>query len=373
VGNHRPQEKGTVMATRFVVAALAVLACAPPAGAALPSAAKLRHEVAGLVAAGVPGAVVVVRDGRKAVRVAGGSARLGPRQAMRVDDRFRIGSLTKTYVATVVLQLAGEGKLTLEDSIERWLPGMVPNGANITLRELLNHHSGVFDYLEDPQVVAPYLAGDFGHTWTPQQLVSVGVAHPPVFAPNAQFGYSNTDYVLLGLVIQTVTGRAVGRELNGRIFQPLKLRATSFPSGQRIRGAHAHGYLVTGARSLRDVTAVSPTHGWAAGAIVSTADDVARFYRALFSGRLLRPDLLAAMQTPTDRWGLGLEQFADPCATPWGHGGAFPGYNAIARNSANGRRQMVVLVNSESLSSGVGGDQAEEAFDRLTTTANGCA
>ena len=132
------------MATRFVVAALALLAFAPPAGAALASAAKLRHEVRGLVAAGVPGAVVVVRDGGKAVRVAGGSARLKPRQPMRIADRFRIGSVTKTYVAAVVLQLAGEGKLTLDDSVERWLPGMVPNGANITLRELLNHHSGLF-------------------------------------------------------------------------------------------------------------------------------------------------------------------------------------------------------------------------------------
>jgi D-alanyl-D-alanine carboxypeptidase len=360
-------------ATRFVVAALALLAFAPSAGAALPTAAKVRHDIRGLVAAGVPGAVVVVRDGRKAVRVAGGSARLKPRQPMRVDDRFRIGSVTKTYVATVVLQLAGEGKITLDDSIERWLPGMVPNGANITLRELLNHHSGLFDYLEDPQVVAPYLAGDFGHTWTPQQLVAIGLAHPPVFAPNAQFGYSNTDYILLGLVVQTITGRTIGAELKQRIFQPLKLRATSFASAQRIRGAHAHGYLVTGSRSLRDVTAVSPTHGWAAGAIVSTADDVARFYRALFSGRLLRPDLLAAMQTATDRWGLGLERFEDPCATPWGHGGAIPGYISLTRSSADGRRQMVVLVNSESLSSGVGGDQAEEAYDRLTTTANGCA
>ena len=167
--------------------------------------------------------------------------------------------------------------------------------------------------------------------------------------------------------------RTIDAELKQRIFQPLKLRATSFASAQRIRGAHAHGYLVTGSRSLRDVTAVSPTHGWAAGAIVSTADDVARFYRALFSGRLLRPDLLAAMQTATDRWGLGLERFEDPCATPWGHGGAIPGYVSLARNSADGRRQMVVLVNSESLSSGVGSDKAEEAFDRLTTTANGCA
>jgi CubicO group peptidase (beta-lactamase class C family) len=107
-----------------------------------------------VVAAGVPGVIVLVRDARRTVRVAGGSARLKPRRAMRVDDRFRIGSLTKTYVATVVLQLVGEGKLSLDDSAERLLPGMVPNGQSISVRQLLNHHSGLFDFFNDPQHLA---------------------------------------------------------------------------------------------------------------------------------------------------------------------------------------------------------------------------
>ena len=119
--------------------------------------------------------VVLVRDGSQTVRLARGSARLEPQRRMRVSDRFRIASLTKTYTATVVVQLAGEGKLALDDPVERWLPGVVPNGAAITLRMLLNHHSGLFDYFNDPQTTAPYLAGDFGHVWTPQQLVAKGV------------------------------------------------------------------------------------------------------------------------------------------------------------------------------------------------------
>ncbi|MEA2178875.1 MAG: D-alanyl-D-alanine carboxypeptidase, partial [Solirubrobacteraceae bacterium] len=150
-----------------LVAALAV----PAAASALPTAPQLRRDVARAVAAGVPGVIVLVRDGPRTVSVAGGSARLKPRAPMRVDDRFRIASLTKTYVATVVLQLAGEGRLSLHDTVERWLPGMVPNGHHITLRHLLNHHSGLFDYFNDPQVLQPYLEGDLSRTWTPEQLV----------------------------------------------------------------------------------------------------------------------------------------------------------------------------------------------------------
>jgi D-alanyl-D-alanine carboxypeptidase len=128
---------------------------APVAAAVLPSTAQLQRDADRAVAAGVPGVIVLARDGARSVQVAAGSARLKPRQPMRVDDRFRIASLTKTFVATVVLELAGEGKLTLHDTVERWLPGMVPNGQNITLRQLLNHHSGLFDYFNDPQVLAP--------------------------------------------------------------------------------------------------------------------------------------------------------------------------------------------------------------------------
>ena len=159
---------------------------APAAGAAPPNAAKLRREADRMIAAGVPGVIVLVRDGSRTVRFARGSSRLKPHRALRVSDRFRIASLTKTYTATVVLQLAGEGKLSLKDPVERWLPGIVPNGAAITLRMLLSHQQRLFDYFNDPQTIAPYLAGDFAHVWTPEQLVAIGVAHPPLFPPNAQ-------------------------------------------------------------------------------------------------------------------------------------------------------------------------------------------
>jgi D-alanyl-D-alanine carboxypeptidase len=341
---------------------------APAAGAAPPTAAKLRREADRMIAAGVPGVVVLVRDGSRTVRFARGSSRLKPHRALRVSDRFRIASLTKTYTATVVLQLAGEGKLSLEDPVERWLPGMVPNGAAITLRMLLNHHSGLFDYFNDPQTIAPYLAGDFAHVWTPEQLVAIGVAHPPLFAPNASAAYSNTDYVLLGLVIQAVTGRSLEAEFDQRIFRPLKLRDSLAATKQRIPGAHAHGYLLAGPNTLQDVTAVSPTHAWATGSIVSTANDVAHFYRALLSGRLLRPALLREMTTLRDRFGLGLIQGDTRCTT-LGHNGEIAGYNAEAQITRNGRREYVLLANIFTTSSTVGTPKADRAWDRLKNIA----
>jgi D-alanyl-D-alanine carboxypeptidase len=371
----RRAQRRTVLAA--VLAALGV-ALTAPAAAALPTAAELRRDVDRAVAAGVPGVIVLARDGRRSVRLAGGSARLAPRQAMRVGDRFRIGSLTKTYLSTVVLQLVAERRLALEDTVERWLPGMVPNGAAITLRQLLDHHSGLFDYFNDPRVLQPYLAGDLGHAYTPQELVAVAVAHPPLFAPGARppafptgrnVAYSNTNYVLLGLVVERATGRSIATELRRRIFAPLRLRATSFPSGQAIPGRHAHGYFFAARGRPLDATATSPTHSWAAGAIVSTAADVATFYRALLSGRLLPRRSLRAMLTVTDGYGLGIgvNPLAE-CAVRWGHEGEVGGYNSVAVSTRGGRRQLVLLYNAHSLGGGFGTSRGRRALERIFTT-----
>ncbi|MEA2321613.1 MAG: D-alanyl-D-alanine carboxypeptidase [Solirubrobacteraceae bacterium] len=374
-----PAFRGAVR-RRLLGAGLAVVCAAltaPVAAAALPTRAQLRRDVDRAVAAGVPGVIVLARDGRRTVRVAGGAARLAPRQAMRVDDRFRIASLTKSYVATVTLQLAGEGRLSLHDPVERWLPGMVPNGQSITLRELLNHHSGLFDYFNDPRVLEPFLKGDLAHTWTPEQLVAVSVAHPPVFAPGARppafptgrnAAYSNTNYILLGLVIQKVTGRSIGTELAERIFAPLGLRATSFATGQRIAGRHAHGYFYASPGRPLDSTAASPTHSWAAGAIVSTAGDVATFYRALLSGRLLGPALLRSMLTVTDGYGLGIGPRPGACPVRWGHEGEVAGYNSVAVSTRDGRRQFVMLYNAHSPRGGFGTARGRRALERLFRT-----
>lgn len=348
------------LAVGFTTVTLAL--AGPAVGLATPAAAQddrlPRHELNALldemVSAGLPGAVGLARRGSDTWRGASGLAVIDPQREMRPTDRWGVGSLTKTAVATVVLQLAGEGRLGLDDSVERWLPGLVPNGGNITLRELLNHSSGLFNYTDDPRILAPYLAGDFGFVWTPLQLVGVAMSHPPLFPPGDHHSYSNTGYILLGLVVEKVTGTSLGTQLRRRIFDPLDLQGTSFPTTQqRVTGSLAHGYYIgVGPNGgLLDATEVSPSWAWAAGAMVSTSDDLARFLRALLRGRLLPPNLLNQMLTtipggsPGLRYGLGIAALDTPCGTLWGHDGGEQ-YQTWALNSRDADRQVVMMVNA---------------------------
>jgi D-alanyl-D-alanine carboxypeptidase len=163
--------------------------------------------------------------------------------------------------------------------------------------------------------------------------------------------------MLAGLIVEAITGKTLGSELRRRIFQPLQLRATSFPTTPGISKPYAHGYYLLRKPPTIDVSALSP-FPWAAGAILSSADDIATFYQALLSGRLLPPSLLAAMETtiaegrgeadiPGQRSGLGLEQFPTPCGPAYGHNGTFPGYLVYAFTSKDGRRQSVLMVNED--------------------------
>jgi D-alanyl-D-alanine carboxypeptidase len=352
-----------VASSQFVAAAVA----ASPSSGSLGS--KLRAEMNQLVAAGVPGVVVLIHRDDRTLRLAGGYSDRATRTAMSVRDRFRIGSVTKSFVATVVLQLVGEGKLSLDDPVEHWLPGLVPHGEDINIRDLLSHRSGLFDYLNDQRVLRPYLAGDFGYAWTPRRLVAISASHKPLFSPGARFSYSNTNYILLGLIVEAATGHPLAAELRRRIFAPLGLHSTSFPASPSINGAHAHGYLVTGKNKLQDVTGVSPSYAWAAGGITSTADDIAKFYAALLGGRLLKPELLREMETTREHYGLGLYQTPGPCGPLWGHDGAIAAYLTLAFNSKDGTKQMVVLVNSLTFGDTVGNRQAQLALNRLFKTA----
>ena len=361
--------RGLAASVVLVLLFAAGSAAAPASGDSL--APALRKDVNDLVAEGVPGVVVLVRREGRTVQLAGGYSNLEKKTPMRVGDRFRIGSVTKSFVATVVLQLVGEGRLSLDDSIEHWLPGLVPNGGMITVRQLLSHQSGLFDYLNDERVLKPYLSGNFGYVWTPPKLVAVSTAHPALFAPGAKYSYSNTNYIVLGLIVEAATKDTIKAQLRKRIFGPLGLRSTLLATSQHIPGAHARGYLVQG-KKLQDVTLVSPSYAWTAGGIVSTASDIAHFYRALLGGRLLPPDLLQAMKTTTGGVGLGLFQTPSLCGRPdlWGHDGALAAYLTLAFNSEDGKRQFVILVNSLTFNDQVGSKRAQQALGRLFKTAD---
>ena len=350
------------------VVGLVVLTLCPAATETAAGAARtspvLHDVVEQLVKKGAPGAIVVVRTPTGVRRAAAGLARIRPRVTMATSDRFRIASITKTFVATVALQLAAEGRLRLADPVDRWVPGLVPEGQSITLRELLDHTSGLYDYTADRAWTAQRIAHP-GRTWTPRELVRVAARHKLLFRPGTDWYYSNTNYVLLGLVVEAAARASLGDELRERIFRPLRLDATSFPSGSSIPGRVAHGYLgslrglpiVPG--QLVDVTSLVSPSSWGAGQIVSTADDVTAFLAALLGGRVLQPAQLAAMKSRvttmhrelgitvqhTADYGLGLEIQQSSCGTTYGHDGDTPGWRTVAWATGDGRRVVEVMVN----------------------------
>ncbi|MFD9892113.1 serine hydrolase domain-containing protein [Amycolatopsis sp. NPDC059027] len=298
---------------------------------------------------GFPGAVAYYREDGRVRRYAAGVADTATGEPAMAWQRFRIASNTKAFVATVVLQLAGEQRLSLDDSVERWLPGVVRGPgyepSRITVRQLLNHTSGVHDP-DQVSLLYPYFHGHRDFVYTPDEVIRRSLVTPPSFAPGAGVSYSNTGYLLLGRVIERVTGHDVVRELRQRLLLPLGLWHTSFPTtSPHLTGPHLHGYDLKG----EDLTTFSPSYDWTAGAMVSTVDDLATFHRALLAGRLLRPAEQATLRqlVPNDEggaYGAGIETFDLPCGTVWGNTGAGPGFYSVSMSSADGRRQVVLVV-----------------------------
>ncbi len=308
-----------------------------------------------VVAAGVPGIVVRVQDGHRPARAyVAGVGDLGTGTALRPTAQFRVGSITKTFVATIVLQMVGEGRLNLDELVAQRLPGLLANGDRITVRQLLNHTSGLPDYTQDPDLFTGIAQN---RVWEPRELVALAQKYPQERAPGSAWKYSNTNYIVAGLLVEAVAGHPLARELDRRIFTPLRLDHTSFPVGNApLNGYHAHGYISTEAIPTADgqpldVTGYNPSHAWAAGAVVSNAADLSTFYRALMGGRLLGLPLLREMkqtvaEDPTDpttfRYGLGLERVNDVCGANWGHSGAIFGYQDMAYWSERTGRTVVI-------------------------------
>jgi len=345
----------TILAFLATAALVAASAPAKPVAKTGSNVSGLQRDLDALVAAGAPGAILFLRDGDHTTRLAAGLGDLARKTPMRAENHFKIASLTKTFTATVLLQLVSEGKLSLDDSVQQRLPGVVPNGGKITIRQLLNHTSGLYDFELDPRYLKPYLAGSFAHYWSPRRLVEFGVSHKPLFAPGRGYSYSNTNYVVAQLIIERVTGRTIGPEFERRIFAPLHLRHTSYPTKPGLPSPYAHGYMLLGQPPLTDVTGLSPSMAPGSGGIVSTTDDLATFYRALLSGRLLEPAQMRQMKSivsertgkPTAGPGMGLGIGRTPMCGGWGHSAELPGYDVSTAFSENGRRQMILMISQD--------------------------
>ncbi|MFE0255280.1 serine hydrolase domain-containing protein [Streptomyces sp. NPDC059010] len=355
-----------------LVAATAValsVALAAPALAAAP--ARTDHEatrkaIEAAVDAGVPGVTATAKDGRGAWSATAGVGNLKTGKPRSADDRYRVGSITKTFVATVLLQLEAEGRLSLDDKVEKWLPGLVRgnghDGSRITVRQLLNHTSGIFNYTADEDFGRTYFLKDgfFEHrydTQKPEELVAVAMTHKPDFEPGTSWNYSNTNYVLAGMVIEKATGRPYGDAIRERIIKPLHLTATSVP-GTRVTvpgpSSRAYSKLAeTATGPTYDVTKLNPSLASSAGEMISNSTDLNRFYSALLRGQLLPREQLAEMTTtvPVDEttgYGLGLMKAKLTCGvTVWGHGGGIHGSQSEGVTTEDGRHSLALNFNGD--------------------------
>ncbi|MDF3554535.1 serine hydrolase domain-containing protein [Bacillus cereus] len=303
---------------------------------------------------GYPGILAKISKDRKTWSYAAGVADLRTKKPMKADYCFRIGSVTKTFIATVLLQLAGENRLNLDDSIEKWLPGVVQgngyDGNQITIRQILNHTSGIAEYLKSKD----YDIMDTKKLYTAEELVKMGISLPPDFAPGKGWSYSNTGYVLLGILIEKVTGNSYAEEVENRIIEPLDLSNTFLPGNSSVIPGtkHARGYFqLDGASELKDVTYINP--GSSDGDMISTADDLNKFFSYLLGGKLLKEQQLKQMLTtvPTNRegtgYGLGIYETKLPNGVSvWGHRGVVPGFTTFAGGTLGGKHTLAVNLNS---------------------------
>lgn len=319
------------------------------------------------VEAGVPGVTAEARDADGVRKSASGVGDLETGAPRGKNDRFRVGSITDTFVATVLLQMEAEKKLGLDDTVERHLPGVVTGNGNdgreITVRQLLNHTSGLFDYLADTEYAETYLVGDgfLQHrydTLTPGKRLKAAFSHEPLFQPGARHSFSHTNDVLAALIVEKIGGKPYEDEVRRRIIEPLGLKATSNPgNGVHLPQPSSRGYSkLFGAQRDRidDVTEMNGSQGWGDGDIISSARDLNRFYGALMGGKLLPPQQLKAMRTTVDNpdfpgssYGLGIERLTMSCGTTlWYHDGGAVGWISLAASTEDGRHQLTLNYNS---------------------------
>ncbi|MCI3242336.1 serine hydrolase domain-containing protein [Streptomyces spinosisporus] len=339
-----------------VLSLLAVPAHAAPADVLpKPDLTGVQNVLRTALKQGAPGAMARIDDHGSVTRAAAGVADRKSKRPISNADRFRIGSVTKTFSAVVLMQLADEGRLKLDASVDHYLPGLLPD-RKITVRQVLGHRSGLYDYTND--MFAKAVPGFeevrtkvFGY----RQLVDRSLRHARTNAPGAAYSYSNTNFVVAGLLIEKLTGHSVRTEYQNRIIKPLKLRDTFYVHPDRkIPGRHARGYLTPDRAGAPLVDATEQTVSWAqsAGAVISSTRDLNTFLSALLGGRLMSSAQLKQMEhmvrvDSTQAYGLGLRRRTLSCGVSvYGHTGAVQGYYTYAFATKDGRRSLAALANA---------------------------
>ncbi|MDV8006553.1 serine hydrolase domain-containing protein [Rhodococcus sp. IEGM 1318] len=309
----------------------------------LQRAVEIQSDLDGLTRSGVVGSIATLDDGTTTAVMTSGVPNRTNGDSIGKNDRVRIGSVTKTFTASLVLQLVAEGTIDLDAPIERYLPGQLRgtgiNGSAITVRQLLQHRSGLPEFAGEPGA-DEWIAANENRTLTPSAAVAIALGKPAQFVPGTSFVYTNTNYIVLGMLVESVTGRSYADELQSRILDPLDLEDTYLPpAGERdIRGDHMTGYQDLDG-GLTDVSRTEPSVPWSAGAMVSTGADLNAFWRALLDGQVVPAEQLAEMTTPqvaaTEAeglgYGLGVGATELPCGVTYiGHSGGIYGYYTLS-------------------------------------------
>ena len=352
---------GAALAAVVSTGLLAPATASATPGHAPAATASVQRDIDALVSeGGFPAVLGSVVDGRGRIRdLAAGVADVTTGEPAPVNGRVRIASNTKTFTATVVLQLVAEKKIGLDQTVERYLPGLVRgpggDGRQITVRQLLQHTSGLPDY--DDVVYPDWAETGLTGSFTPQELVEAGLSQPAT--PQGVFSYANTNYTLAGLIVEEVTHRSLADQIDRRIIKPLGLKQTYWPADDdlTIRGKHPHAYTQDEVGApFTDVTEINPSIGGAAGQLISTPHDLAAFFTALLGGKLLPPAQLAQMKTTVPapdlslrgidmEYGLGLASHELPCGIEaWGHGGDLPGVHTRNAFTEDGRGATLTVT-----------------------------
>ncbi|MFB4283670.1 serine hydrolase domain-containing protein [Nonomuraea sp. MTCD27] len=373
----RPRVSQRVAVTALAAALLAGAAAPASAtadGQAVPKAAagqdrpELQKAIQAIVDAGFLGVQARVHDERGEWVGSAGRRKLGANAKPPANGRFRIGSSTKTFVATLVLQLVADGKIGLDKPVADYLPKFQLD-RRITVRMLLQHTSGLYAYTGEfrpdgsvepgiPAAGKEWADARF-KTYQPEELVRFGLSRPAKFEPGTSWSYSNTNYTLAQLLIEKVTGRSIAEEMQRRILGPLKLRGTVLPGASpELPQPHPHGYFryqdATGQWRVIDVTRQNPSMVAAAGDMISTTKDLATFYSALNGGKLLPAKLLAEMRKthpksagPFGGYGLGtyVQDLGPNCGTVLHHNGATAGgYVAVMYGTPDGKKTWTASI-----------------------------
>jgi D-alanyl-D-alanine carboxypeptidase len=317
-----------------------------------------------------PGAALIVRTAAGELSATYGSRTDSASDPITMADHARIGSITKTFTGTVVLQLAQEGKLDIDAPVSVYRPD-VPNGRNITLAQLLDMRSGLYNYSESFELNRS-LDENPGKVWKPEELLALGLEHPVDFPPGTAYHYSNTNYVLLGLIAEQVGKQPLGSAYQTRLFTPLAMHETSFPADAAIPAPHPRGYMYgtnvstldtetlppdqlaaaeAGTLKPNDVTDASPSWTWAAGGAISTAADLATWGRALSDGTLLNPtwqrrrlDSVRSTNPGSASaagYGLAIGKFGPM----YGHTGELPGFQSFTGHDPDRTTTLTVWTN----------------------------